>query len=233
MFSGSLPRSPPEIREPRPQAEVPSPNSLNSCRFSGQNTTTSQNQGTAFIAAVSSLFGSSAADVERKKRQQEQVAYALQRQIEEKRRQNPRTHDSMATVADQASHLLTEIQGHVKPSQTQPLTVTFSDTQTSSRPKKVYAESMPSPLPPGLTINTASPFEHSKVVTPPLGFSMRKSGPLRTDASDEPRLRPGYRFLSRENFKNEIIPPSGAVCLECESEFIYPDGHISRVSSRK
>lgn len=237
MFSGFVPRSP-EIRGAKSTSELPL-SSQGDCPANGwRETGSTHSQGNIFMAALSSLFGSSAADVERKRRHQEEIASALHRQIEEKRRQ---THGDaerygMNAVAEEASHILIEMQEKFKPSQTQPLKVTFSEAGTSAS-KKLYAESLPAPLPSIFTINTESPFEHSKVATPPLGFSMRKSMPT-SDFLEKARgneaavKRPGFRFLAQENFKGVDLP-RGGVELEADSEFIYPDGHVSRTNSRK
>ena len=78
---------------------------------------------------------------------------------------------------------------------------------------------------PEFTIDTSSPLRRSKVKTPLLGFSMRKTFP-NGELSHQ-------RILNRERLGCLALPPGGPAKLEATSELVYPDGHVSMITSPK
>ncbi|OHT04421.1 hypothetical protein TRFO_06303 [Tritrichomonas foetus] len=111
-----------------------------------------------------------------------------------------------------------------------------------------------------IDVSTESPFSHSKVETPPLGFSLRRSHPAASSMAISAPLRNDYqtlngvqningqrnptslaqhplrqsqpaRFLNRGAFAKKNVQPDEQMRLGTASELVYPDGHVSPVSS--
>ncbi|EAY16029.1 hypothetical protein TVAG_277950 [Trichomonas vaginalis G3] len=104
-----------------------------------------------------------------------------------------------------------------------------------------------------ITVPTESPFDRQKVETPPLGFSIRHAQPVKSSLAQT--MKPINRVLPLNPGKNPMFysakpkstfvqddeynakpdypgPPTGGDFyqlkpLECYSDLIYPDGHIS------
>jgi len=104
---------------------------------------------------------------------------------------------------------------------------------------------VPAPMPQILVPND-SPFDDIKVTTPPLGFSMRKQIPVKSipSAPSEPpetKYKPPRPKFGRRISKNPKVHNTFSTDdiddiwsmprLGTNSELVYPDGHISGLSS--
>jgi hypothetical protein len=101
-----------------------------------------------------------------------------------------------------------------------------------------------------VNVSTESPFAYSKVETPPLGFSLRRAAPVRNSGQgifprELPRMEQTWpknqpenqsmprRLLTESKFligRRDADFAEG-VRLRTNSELVYPDGHVSPVSS--
>lgn len=234
-------------------------------------------QGRGFMSNISAMMGNGSDQIEQKRKRQEELIRSLNQQIHEKRKRieaekareatmeyyKPVT---METIADTAARMLDGMQP------------TFAQTTKPEKPPPpvkvqappelmVKAETLPRrPIKPMVfQVSTESPFDHSSVVTPPLGFSLRRSVPTRNAffAQDTNRRDPDERGQPRQrllNGTNRNMKDAGpeprngrtrllddsrwehrghgqgdsdysAPRLGTNSELIYPDGHISAISS--
>lgn len=232
-----------------------------------------------FMSSLGTLYGDDSKEIEFKRRQQQEFAESLKRQIEEKRkqkqielekensRQAPPTYES---IANQASQMLTKLQNDQTHAKTQPIQQTNQPPQKLKSKKNDLAATAPvqreepvviQPYRNTINISTESPFDHSLVETPPLGFSLRRSIPIKppmahTFGGFEPTQNTytneynGYNTVKPRNeplrqsnpgpFKQRLVQPNfrnsynndvQPVRLGTNSELIYPDGHISAISS--
>ena len=121
-----------------------------------------------------------------------------------------------------------------------------------------FGDAFASSPPPVVHVSTESPFSHTNVATPPLGFSIRKAQPVKSSMAIGPstinRSIPQTKFsrsamthipqtFGRANdteVEEEVVayakPPGGQKDwtlkrLDTASELVYPDGHSSSVSS--
>jgi hypothetical protein len=194
-----------------------------------------------FGSAIAALYDPYGVELERKRRQQERLAETLRKQIEDKRKakesetQRLAERASRAAVADQATQLLSNMRGR-------------EDGQVEDDAAKIDAPAAPLVKPRmvlSIKVSTESPFTHSQVDTPPLGFSLRRVAPVKNAG-------PAYSSMERTWPRNP--GPNGMIArrllndsqfaigrrdadlqegtrLRTNSELVYPDGHVSPVSS--
>lgn len=234
-----------------------------------------QTQGRVFMSSLATLYGDGPAELEHRRRQQEQLADSLRHQIEEKRRlreierKRMEEEDSgfykpitMETVANQANRILTEMKTqpqHGRPNadfaRTQPIKIKFNisanlnEKKFEPPPIKDFAATLPAHPVMMFNVSTDSPFDHSSVSTPPLGFSLRKSMPTKEvmfapeqrargqTKRDQPmrtsqpaRILNTHKLKQHQHYSTAVHGTSGPR-LGTNSELIYPDGHVSAVSS--
>jgi hypothetical protein len=187
-------------------------------------------------------------ELERKRRQQEQLAATLKEQIEERRRakEQERKEYEQRMAAEEARL--------AQPAPSAPAQTTVETPAPTRAPepapkqkrlmpilKRQFTVSLPAPRPIAVfQVSTESPFAHSTVPTPPPGFSrrgaekrvggarMREVGPWEDRGGREEVERP-TRLLNPAIARNRV--EQTAVRLGTNSELIYPDGHMSPISS--
>jgi hypothetical protein len=195
----------------------------------------SNTQPRVFGSAIAAFYDPYGVELERKRHQQERLAETLRKQIEDKRKakesesQNMAERASRAAVADQASHLLSNMRGR---DESQP---------PEDDPPKIEAPLAKPRMILSVKVSTDSPFTHSNVETPPLGFSLRRAAPMKNAGQGErtwprnagPKANMARRLLNDSQFgigRRDADPQEGTR-LRTNSELVYPDGHVSPVSS--
>jgi hypothetical protein len=241
-------------------------------------------QNRVFLASISSMHGNYEADLERKRRKQEEFALSLRKQIEEKKARE----QVREPIAKQASEMLQEMQQEKAKaipnySQEPVKKVSFAPTIQLTPPndlvfsqisetKNSHAHTTPiekfvrfrstfdadanHSQPKPIHVPTESPFARQNLGTPPLGFSIRRSQPVKIPLNIAPNVvqrrnlphtkaksslsapNPTFFDAARRVYMEDKEPmypissDSGDVYelkrLDSESELVYPDGHISQ-----
>jgi hypothetical protein len=202
----------------------------------------SNSEGRPFLRALNFMF-IDPEEVERRRRQQERHTEALRQQIAERQQKKELERQILERQLAAEEALLSK--ATAKPSNPVRPTIPVSEAKIESKPKRLlpllkrqFAATLPTPKPLShFQISTESPFIHSTIPTPPPGFSRtrnRESGqvwhPRDRDLWNEPvRQSMPARLLNPGITRNRI--EQTVVRLGTNSELIYPDGHMSPISS--
>lgn len=171
-----------------------------------------------FMSALASLYGSQDAQLARKVRQQKELSEALQRQIEEKRR-------NLAIQKRDPAYPLAEPQPRTMPIK-KPIQWQHMAPRTKPNRKQLSIS-----MPINRSHQISSTLNFNAVPTPPLGFSLRRSLPERevmnfTRPKEHTIKQPQHSYSSMQTKNTSQLPR-----LQSSSELLYPDGHISRIGT--
>jgi hypothetical protein len=198
--------------------------------------------GRSFLHSLNSMFVDPA-EVERKRRQQEQLAETLRQQIIERRQAKELERQTIERrLAAEEAFLA---QAAAKPPNPPQPTDPVSEAPPEQKPKRLipllkrqFAATLPTPKPLSLfQISTESPFAHSTVPTPPPGFS--RTRPHESTQNWHQREPDLWNEPVRRSMPSRLLNPmitrgkveQTVVRLGTNSELIYPDGHMSPISS--